>query len=275
MTDSFTEAIKTEQKRILRLIELSPPSELQGRGHLHLQRRGSRTYAYERWQQKGKRERNVYLGLPDSAPVQALFGARFRAQRLERLRHDQKLPARLQDQYLPYDFDSVVSSMSRDYRQVARNNNFDRRYAELLAWTQAPYERNTYPFPASENYAKDGTRLRSKGECIWYNLLQERGILFRCDCKMVFRNKDGNEKILCPDFLIQCFDGTFIIIEHLGRLGDLAYAIDFGERCHWYLQGDFVLGRNFFATSDDQNFGTDSRMIRRLVDRIEGMFYGF
>ena len=107
MTDSFTEAIKTEQKRILRLIELSPPSELQGRGHLHLQRRGSRTYAYERWQQKGKRERNVYLGLPDSAPVQALFGARFRAQRLERLRHDQKLLARLQDQYLPYDFDSV------------------------------------------------------------------------------------------------------------------------------------------------------------------------
>ncbi|MBQ9059540.1 MAG: hypothetical protein IJ128_00165 [Firmicutes bacterium] len=254
---------------------MSTPGQLQGRGHLHLRRRGSHAYAYERWQKKGSRERSVYLGLPGSAPVQALFDARFQAQRLERLRHDQKVLEQARANYLPYDFDSVVSSMSRDYRQVARNSSFDQRYAELLAWARGSYEKNTYPFPASENYAKDGTRLRSKGECIWYNLLQERGILFRCDCKMVFRDKDGNEKTLYPDFLIQCFDGTLIIIEHLGRLGDLGYAIDFGERCHWYLQEDFVLGRNFFATSDDPYYGTDSQMIRRLIDRIEGMFYGF
>ena len=43
MTDSFMDAIKNEQKRIQRFIQLSPSDELQGRGSLHLQRRGSRT----------------------------------------------------------------------------------------------------------------------------------------------------------------------------------------------------------------------------------------
>ena len=129
------------------------------------------------------------------------------------------------------------------------------------------------PFPESENYAKDGTRLRSKGECIWYNLLQERGILFRLDCALELCDKQGNQKTLYPDFLIQCLDGSFIIVEHLGYMGDLSYAIGFGEKSYWYFQDGFVLGRNYFATSDEPGFGTNSQMIALLVDRIEEMFY--
>jgi len=275
MTDSFMEAIKTEQERIQRLIQLSPSDGLQGRGNLHLQRRGTRAYAYERWQKKGGREQNLYLGSPDSERTQELFAAHFRAQRLVRLQHDQKLLENLREQYLLYDFDSVVSNMSRDYRQVARNNSFNQRYEELKEWASAPYEKNPFPFPEAENYAKDGTRLRSKGECTWYNLLQERGILFRNDCKMVFIDRDGNERVFYPDFLIQCFDGTFIIIEHLGKLNSIRYAMEFGEKCHYYLQDGFILGKNFFATSDEKNYGTDGEMIARLVDHIERMFYGY
>lgn len=275
MTDSFMEAIKNEQERIQRFIQLSPSDGLQGRGNLHLQRRGTRAYAYERWQQKGKREQNLYLGSPDSERTQELFAAHFQAQRLVRLQHNQKLLENLWDQYQPYDFDSVVSDMSKDYRKVARNNSFNKRYEELKKWANAPYEKNPFPFPEAENYAKDGTRLRSKGECTWYNLLQERGILFRNDCKMVFIDRDGNERVFYPDFLIQCFDGTFIIIEHLGKLNSIRYAMEFGEKCHYYLQDGFILGKNFFATSDEKNYGTDGEMIARLVDHIERMFYGY
>ena len=40
-------------------------------------------------------------------------------------------------------------------------------------------------------------------------------------------------------------------------------------------QEGFILGKNYFVTSDDPDYGTDSQMIAGLVDRIEQMFYGF
>ena len=48
--------------------------------------------------------------------------------------------------------------------------------------------------------------MRSKGECIWYNLMLERGILFRYDCAVEIIDQYGNTKTLYPDFLIMCLD---------------------------------------------------------------------
>lgn len=274
MKDMFTEAIIVEQKRIQRLIDLSR-SDTVGRGHLKLKKRDSKIYAYERWQKKGQPERVVYLGPLKSDPVRELVSIKFQEQRLSRLLHDQKLLQRLASQYQRYDFAAVVSEMPRAYRIAARENSFDQRYEEIRMWANADYPKNTHPFPSSENYAADGTRLRSKGECIWYNMLQERGILFRNDCEIEFVDAQGNSKKLCPDFLILCFDGTLILIEHLGLMGDHSYAIRFGDSSYWYFQEGFILGKNYFVTSDDPQHGTDSQMIARHVDRIERMFFGY
>lgn len=274
MRDMFKEAIKTEQRRIQRLIDLSTLSD-DRRGSLCLQKRGRKTYAYERWQKQGEPERRVYLGPLDSEPVRELCSARYQRQRLGILRSNQKLLQKLEQEYQPYDYESIISRMPTAYQRVPGGNFFDQRYEEIREWANADYPKNTYPFPSAENYAVDGTRLRSKGECIFYNLLQERGILFRYDCEIEIIDKLGNPKILCPDFMILCFDGTIIIVEHLGRMGELRYSLDYGERCYWYFQEGFVLGINFFVTSDDPNYGTDSQMISRVVDRIEELFFGF
>ena len=63
--------------------------------------------------------------------------------------------------------------------------------------------------------------------------------------------------------------------DEIRQMGDLSYAMDFGEKSYWYFQEGFILGKNYFVTSDDLNYGTDSQMIARHVDRIEEMFYGF
>lgn len=270
----FTEAIKTEQRRIQRFIDLSNPGSTE-RGSLYIQKQGGNFYAFERWHEKGGRMRKVYLGTLEADAVQELFADKFKVKRLKRLQYDQKLLEKLERQYQDYDFDSIVADMPRAYNIAARNNSFDQRYEEIRKWAEAPYPKNTIPFPEAENYAKDGTRLRSKGECIWYNLLQERGILFRYDCAVTFVDQYGKRKTWYPDFLILCFDGTIILIEHLGGMGDLSYAMDFGEKSYWYFQNGFILGKNYFVTSDDPDYGTDSQMIARHVDRIEEMFYGF
>ena len=272
--DMFIEAIKAEQKRIQRFIDLSHMGGA-NRGSLYVQKQGDFFYGFECRQGKGEPERKVYLGLLDSEPVRELFSIRFKEDRMARLQHNQKLLEKLERQYRPYDFDSIVDDMPKAYRMAAKANSFDQRYEEIRRWAEGPYPKNTYPFPKAKIYAKDGTRMRSKGECIWYNLMLERGILFRYDSEIEITDRYGDIKTLYPDFLIMCLDGTLIIIEHLGRMGDLAYAIDFGEKSYWYFQDGFILGKNYFVTSDDPDYGTDSQIIARLVDRIEEMFYGF
>lgn len=274
MIDMFTEAIKVEQKRIQRFIDLSHPKATK-RGSMKLQKQGDKIYAYERWQRKGQTDRIQYLGPLDSSAVRELFSARFQEIRLGILEHDQKILERLTKQYEPYDFGTILSEMPRAYQIAARGNSFNQRYEEIREWANAEYNKNPFPFPESENYAEDGTRLRSKGECIFYNLLKGRGILFRYECEMVIVDQFGETKTLYPDFLIQCLDGTFIIIEHLGKISDLRYAMNFGERSHWYFKEGFVLSKNFFVTSDDPYHGTDSQVIAGVVDQIERMFFGF
>ena len=273
-SNMFMDAVKTEQERIQRFVDLS---QLDGeeRGSLYIQKKDNRYYGYERWQKKGEWERKVYLGPLGSEPVRELCSIKIKEKRLIRLRYDQKLLEKLEHQYQMYDYESIVADMPKAYRMAAKDESFDKRYEEIRKWANADYPKNTYPFSEAEIYAKDGTRMRSKGECIWYNLLQERGVLFRYDCEIEFVDKLGITKKVCPDFLIMCFDGTLIIIEHLGRMGDHSYATRFGDSSYWYFQEGFILGRNYFVTSDDQNYGTDSQMIARLVDRVEKMFYGF
>ena len=91
----FIEAIKAEQKRIQRFIDLSHMGGA-NRGSLYVQKQGDFFYGFERRQGKGEPERKVYLGLLDSEPVRELFSIRFKEDRMARLQHNQKLLEKLE-----------------------------------------------------------------------------------------------------------------------------------------------------------------------------------
>ena len=271
----FRDTIKNELARIQRLIDLTPPQRIKEIGSLHLKTNGQSVYCYEEWYGNGQHPRKKYLGKLHSEPVNQHVGVRIQRERYKRLLRDEKILQDLLQTYLDYDYASVVGSLPSSYQRAAGGDYYDERYEELKAWANADYVKNPYPFPKQEIYAVDGTRMRSKGECLLYNLLFEKGVLFRNDCEVIIVDQRGEHKKLYPDFLIQCFDGSFIIIEHLGRLTDLKYALDFGEKCYWYLQKGFILGKNFFVTSDDKYHGTDSHMMDNLADKLERMFFGY
>ena len=268
----FRESVKKELARIQRLIDLAPPQE-EDSGSLHLKFSGQAVYCYEEWY--GQRKRKKYLGKLHSEPVNRHVGKRLQRERRKRLLHDEKLLQELLVSFLDYDYLSVARSLPSSYQKAIDRDCYDERYEELRRWAEADYPKNPYPFPEAEIYACDGTRMRSKGECLLYNILLQRGILFRSDCAITIVDQQGQRKQLCPDFLIQCFDGSFIVIEHLGGLTGLKYALDFGEKCYWYLQKGFVLGKNFFVTSDDLHHGTESQMMHDLADKIDRLFFGY
>ena len=278
--NTFMNMLKIEQKRIQRLIDLTALNEGTGiTGSLQLERRGDKLYLYEHIYEKGRRIRKRYLGTPASDRVCRHVRARVAKERLHILKHDQLLLEELKQNFKDYDLRTILANLPNAYQLACEANAagdaFGQRYEELKQWAASDYPRNTTPFMKAENFAKDGTRTRSKGETFWYDSLLDLGVLFWYDCIITITDRFGNKKTISPDFLIQCFDGSFIIIEHLGLLHDKGYAIDYGEKCYWYLHEGFILGKSFFVTSDDMGGGTDSRMIEAQAQQVARLFFGY
>ena len=308
----FKEEIKNEQKRIQRVIDLTAtPEEIASIGNLTPEKRKQNTYYYEHWYKGKKRVRKEYLGTADSETTRRHIKLRMQRELLKRAEANLKLLGKVQANYQEYDPQTLLDALPASYRraavaaQEARQEAaaaarearqqaasatrsaiaapktaialplVDPRYQACLEWASRDCERNSASFSKAATYAKDGTRVRSKGECIYYNLLQEYMLPFLYDCYLKFTDEQGETKLFCPDFVIRCLSSKLIIIEHLGRLDDLSYAIDFGKKCNWYIRCGFVLGKNFFVTSDDAHGGTDSQAIQEVLEKVIGLFYNY
>ena len=275
--------IKSAQKQIQRLDHLLGPEEIsKNYGRLYLDQRGNELYCYERVFKKGELVKKEYLGPCDSPRVKEFCSIEYRRELKRRLIFNADLLERTLSELKDCSPTSIVGALPRAcqlamsrYEHLWESSFVNERYEELKKWASDDYEKNTMEFPDSENYAKDGTRVRSKGECVIYNILLDMGIPFRYDSIIKVSDQQGRIKHLSPDFMIQCFDGNFIVIEHLGQLGDMRYAMTYGDKCYWYLQGGFVLGKNYFVTSDDANHGTDSEAISKILCLVEKLFYGY
>ena len=269
--NEFMEAMKREQKRILRLVDLTADVEnYDTQEVLLLDKRGSRTYCYKSDSQNVK----TYLGTTESEEARRMMRNRFLREKRKRLLKDQNLIEKIMKGYQDYSYDAVMSALPASYMAIADEDFNNKRYEEIKAWANADYPVNEIPFPDAEIYTQYGKRVRSKGECLHLNILTELGIPYRYDCLMTFENQHGETRTLSPDIVIQCFNRSLLIIEHLGRLFDLRYSMKFGEKCYWYQQEGFVLGKNFFVTSDDEYGGTDSQVIWQVALEVERLFYG-
>jgi len=267
--NEFKEAIKREQNRIQRFINLTGDNWTgEKRGILLLDKRRNSTYCYEKMGNAKK-----YLGKSDSDAVRSFITDQYLTEKRNRLHFDSNLLDDLEKTYKDYSYNAVMAGLPNSYGTILNEDFNNERYEELKRWANEDYLKNDAPFPDSEIYTKDGRRVRSKGECLHGNILIDIGIPFRYDSIITITDHNGNTKRLSPDFLIQCFDRSLIIIEHLGRLFDKRYALDFGEKCYWYLQGGFILGKNFFVTSDDLYGGTDSQAIWETAKAVERLFY--
>ena len=268
--NEFKEAMKREQKRILRLTDLTASAEkCDGSGVLILNRRGNKTYCYKRDDHTAKK----YIGTTDSEAAKQFLRNRYLQEKRNRLITDQKLVEKMMREYQDYSYEAVMAALPASYKAIANEDFNNQRYEEIKAWANEDYPVNPAPFPKGEIYARDGRRVRSKGEGLHLNTLLDLGIPYRYDSLMKFKDQNGRIRELSPDVLIQRFNHDFVIIEHAGMLSDPGYAIRFGEKCHIYLENGFVLGKNFFVTSDDKYGGTDSQAIYRVALEVERLFY--
>ena len=181
------------------------------------------------------------------------------------------IPDRLRDipQLNPKEDEFIRAVLATENNNAFQSQLFSDEYKALIDWANDDYEKNPKPFGDSVIIACDGTRVRSKGECIWYNSLYKEFIPSRYDPVLRLKDENGNTVVKCPDFLIKCLDGTLIIIEHLGMLSNPTYFKDFIEKVQLYQRNGFTLGVNFFVTSDEIHGGTNSLAIENNVKMIK------
>ncbi|MEE1169972.1 MAG: hypothetical protein UHP11_04615 [Anaerovoracaceae bacterium] len=262
--------LESERNQMKKLI-MSSEKSLSGYEHGTLTNNGP--FYYKQIRKNGKTHRS-YLGKWDSEAVQKFKTSEMTRCRLKVLRQNIQLINDFLEKYLDYDWMSLNAYLPPKLAGVKLVYPFDQQYSDLISWASEKYEKNQTPFSDTIILANDGTRVRSKGECLWYNALLDSGIPFRYEPVITVIDEFGKETSQSPDFLIKCPDDSYIAIEHLGMLAYGRYAYRFSVKLQNYIRSGFVPGENLILTSDDMNGGFDCRVIERSIAYIRNRISG-
>ncbi|MCI2062879.1 MAG: hypothetical protein LKJ83_08905 [Eubacteriaceae bacterium] len=264
---NFTDILINEKQRLDRLIErLESEVSKEGSGYMIRIRRNGSEYYYRKEYVDGKRVSH-YLGVKGSEPVQQNMINRFNRERLKIMKYDRDVLADALQDYVSFDMQEIRAGLPAAYKDMPLDKITDVISEELQKWTNEDYERNKKPFTVT-HIACDGTPVRSKGECIWYNCLKSLGVPFRYENETVMETSPGSAVNRYPDFTIKCADGETILIEHLGMMKDNEYRELMQQRIILYYRNGYVLGDNLYITCDNQYGEINSMRIYKIAQDL-------
>ena len=273
---NFIELLTHEIEDIKALYEITKSQLGRSRiGCLSAREHNGNTYYYEVWKDKGK-VKQKYLGTEDDERVGTLVLKKVFQKRLLSLKHDLALLIDLKEQFMEYATDAILRALGSVYDIVLWNAT---SLKELEAFHNARQitGNHTNTCPSCEHSTKpfqrkiitcDGHLVRSKAECIIYDLLVAFHIKFEYEPRLFLYDENYNLIEINPDFYIECKDGSHIIIEHLGLLSDPDYAEIQVRKLRMYHLNGYDLGHNLIFTSDNEESGIDSEFIRDLIEHV-------
>lgn len=265
-------SIKTELEHLTKLLsELERDPVVPKRFAIVAERKRNKMYYMNVKTSDGKRTYE-YIGNSDSDRLCTMARASYKKELLQIVKHDIKVLKNAIDNFQQYGRAGILAKLSPCLSNVEFDMEFDADMKELKRWAEEEYEKNSKPFQRAVIRAKDGTRVRSRAECIIYNMLLDIGIPFRYDpvLKLKIKNEYGEIEEIekSPDFLIKCPDGSLTIIEHAGLLTSKQYALDLANKLQLYQLNGYSLGYSLFVTGEDADGGIDSQVINDIINCV-------
>ncbi|MBR3147116.1 MAG: hypothetical protein IKF54_03120 [Eubacterium sp.] len=273
----FTDALKKEID-LMKQIQINLAADPIRAKHVTLavKHQYHQFYYYKVTKGKGSKSKRTYIGKLDSDALRKTVLSTYKQAMLDAVHHNLDVLKRTQDEYIQISEQRIRSLLSPCVRNVPVENNFIPDMEDLYRWAKGPYEKNPREYPEQVIIAKDGTRVRSRGECIIYNALLDAGVPFRYDplLKFMRKNKYGEyeDYYESPDFQILLPDGSYVLLEHAGLLSSLQYAETLASKIQIYLQNGYMLGYTLFVTSDTYDGGIDSAELEKLIQFIKTKF---
>ena len=221
---------------------------------------------YKRLIRNGKRI-SIKLGTAENDEVIRIKQKKYDEEMLKVLIKNQKLLEKVAGKLLSYDPDSIDEMLDTIYIDQSGLVNKAAGTVEPEEWGKI-IKRNDYPLDDDCNVAPDGMKNRSKSELIIYSIIKGYRIVFKYDMEIKLKNDDGEIVKICPDFIILCNDGSMIIIEHLGKLGNDDYLANALRRIHLYLRNGYKLNETLFLTADSLNGKINAEAVDELIRRM-------
>lgn len=230
-------------------------------------------YYYES-KKRGKKFRQYYLGTADDERVGEFIILKVIEARLDILAENVDILEKTKKVLCDYSTDVVLAGLGKKYRTAFWGTDELNELKNMEG--RIPWENRDFS-NAIDDIKKvfdrevitcDGRRVRSKSECIIYDILKAAHIEFQYEPTLLFYDEDYNEFEMHPDFYIECKDGSHIIIEHLGMLDNKGYADTQEHKLRTYHINGYDLGHNLVLTSDNSTFGLDSSFISDIINHV-------
>ena len=216
---------------------------------------------------EGKRYKTTkFLGDESSQELQNEKNLAYVYELRKRLAANSILLERIIKTYKSFNEESINSAISAGLRDIPFRgvNGYIYPKTALFSWANQPYETN--PFPREQNhYSISGKAFRSKAEVIIANSLDFYGIPYRCEEKIILKNKDGFKETRYPDFTIITPSGKKIYWEHFGMLKKSDYSESTGEKLHLYALNDIILWKNLIVSIETKDGEIDNTSITFMI----------
>lgn len=162
-----------------------------------------------------------------------------------------------------YDPISISKSLPQHYQGIKELNVFLDGDVDTEKWRKLSYPTNPAPFKR-KHYTSAGIQCRSKSEALIGTRLEERGIPYRYETRLVlpWRTVYADFQILLERVRRVSY------LEHFGNLDDLEYTQDSMDKIAAYEAGGFLLGYNFFFTSETEKNPLNMKTIDKKLDEI-------
>ena len=138
---------------------------------------------------------------------------------------------------------------------------FKHQSQEIEAWKNAPFEQNP-KYPENKIHkTSSGNVVRSKSEALIDMVLYTNKIPFRYDCALQLR-----EYTIYPDFtILHPRTQKIIYWEHFGKMDDLKYNRNIGERIQVYVNNGIVPSIDLITTYETSKQPLTTQEIEKIV----------
>lgn len=140
---------------------------------------------------------------------------------------------------------------------------------KLEAWNKETYK----PYEAYSEYkiyeTERGEMVRSKSEVIIANLLYKnrKDLDYKYERPLILKEKNGKEITIHPDFtIINRHTGNIYYYEHVGKLDEARYAIDFTKKMELYTMNNIMQGKELLLTYETAGVPLSIRCVRKIIE---------
>ncbi len=256
---NFIEKMKQEYEfliRELQMYENQIDAGIKKPIYCKVQKNGIRYYSF-------KSGNTIFIGDHNSPEVKAIQHNRFCKEKVKILKKNIAALTKCMEKFSCYTQEAVNNVLPAAYRMPQTVPN-----ATVRSKKSAKNSQNSLFFPTKNiSITVDGSKVKSKGEALIYNLLLHYDVDFEYEKRLLLLDENGVQVQFYPDFTI-FNDNDEIYWEHFGMLDDPNYLERQMHKIRIFQNNGITIGDRLIVTSDRYDRSINTEAIGNIIKAV-------